>query len=83
MVAPPLVPQNPSQVCKLRKSFYGLKQAPWTWFEEFSIVLASLGFCSSDCDFALYRKTTPHRPIILYCNIDDMINVAEMVELKL
>jgi len=81
------VSQNPGDVFKLKNTLYGLKQAPRAWFEKFSIVIASVSFCSSDYDFALFLKTTLHDPIIQSLYVDDMIftgvDVDGIVELKL
>ncbi|GAA0146804.1 hypothetical protein LIER_36387 [Lithospermum erythrorhizon] len=35
MIQPPGFEQGTNQVCKLKKSLYGLKQSPWTW-EQYS-----------------------------------------------
>lgn len=48
----------PNYVCKLHKSFYGLKQAPQAWFERFTFHLLHLGFTMADsCSF--FNLTTP------------------------
>ncbi|CAJ2650750.1 unnamed protein product [Trifolium pratense] len=87
MVPPSGVSHNPGEVCKLKKALYGLKQAPRAWFEKFSAVIISLGFCSSDHDSALFVKTTSHGRIILSLYVDDMIITGDDVngidELKL
>ena len=35
---------DPSLVCRLRKSFYGLKQDPRAWYANMDNFLLSLGF---------------------------------------
>ncbi|WVZ13639.1 hypothetical protein V8G54_011205 [Vigna mungo] len=78
------VSHNPREVYKLRKTLYGLKQVPHTWFKKFYIVI---GFCSSDCNSALFIKTTSHNSIILSLYVDAIIiargDVYEISDLKL
>ena len=62
-----------SQVCRIRRAFYGLKQVPWAWFEKFSSVVAHQGFTSSphDTTFFVRRFFAGITLILLY--VDDMI----------
>jgi len=48
------------EVCELKKTLYGLKQDPQAWFEKFTTVIASFGFCSSDHDSTMFFRTTYH-----------------------
>lgn len=47
MQIPPGIPHKPNQVCRLRKSLYGLKQASRKWFEKLVSELISLGYKQS------------------------------------
>ena len=71
MVPPHGVSHNQGEVCKLKKALYDLKQAPRAWFEKFTTVITSIGFRSSDHDYALLVKTTYHGRILLSLYVDD------------
>ena len=56
MQPPPGYTHSGCQVCHFRRALYGLKLAPWTWFEKFSLVVAQQGFTSSPHDTALFIR---------------------------
>jgi len=39
-----MLPSSSFDVCKLRRSLYGLKHAPWACFEKFHITLLNFSF---------------------------------------
>jgi hypothetical protein len=47
-------------VCHLRRSFYGLKQAPQAWFQRFAPVITAAGFSTSAHDPTLFVHMSPH-----------------------
>lgn len=57
----------------MKKSIYGLKQAPKTWFSELSSWLTSYSFSTSNADLSLFimHIATVHMFTLVY--IDDMI----------
>ena len=72
---------HPTHVCKLKKSLYGLKHAPRTWFLRFTAYLHTLGFVSSKSDSSLFifRSSTATAYILLY--VDDIILTASTTTL--
>ena len=60
-------------VCKLVKSWYGLKQATKQWHEKFDNVMMLHGFKINECDKCVYVKVTEHGYVILCLYVDDML----------
>lgn len=62
-----------SQVCKLIKSLYGLKQASREWSYELSSQLQQFGFVQSENDNCLFVKNTKHSFTALFVYVDDVL----------
>ena len=64
---------NPSFVCKLKKSLYGLKQAHKAWYAKIDGFLLSLSFvrCKSDINF--YLKLILGYLMIILLYVDDLL----------
>jgi len=73
MIPPPGVSHKSSEVFKLQKATICLKQTPRAWFHKFSTVYVSLGFVSSNHNFALFVKKINAGCILLFLYVDDMI----------
>ena len=56
---------SPHDVCKLRRSLYGLKQASRAWFEKFRSTLLSFSFTQSQYDSSLFLHTSMPGIVIL------------------
>ena len=61
------------QVCRLRKSLYGLKQSPRVWFGRFTSFMKSIGYKQSNSDHTLFLKYNEDRITTLIVYVDDMI----------
>ena len=62
------------KVCKLKKSLYGLKQSPRTWFDKFTKAVKSKGYLQAQYDHTLFIKhSNDSRKAILTVYVDDII----------
>src|SRR6187200_855126 len=88
MVPPPGFSEDfkKDEVCKLKKSLYGLKQSPRAWFGRFTIAMKSYGFKQSNSDHTLFIKRKNKLVTCLIIYVDDMIitgnDEKEMTTLK-
>lgn len=64
---------DPSLVCKLKKSLYGLKQSSRQWFAKLTTELLHQGFDQSKNDYSLFIKRTPTSITIAAMYVDDII----------
>nr|GEY18059.1 putative reverse transcriptase, RNA-dependent DNA polymerase [Tanacetum cinerariifolium] len=64
---------NPREVCRLKKSLYGLKQSPRAWFGRFTLAMRKYGFKQSNSDHTLFLKWKGKLVTCLIIYVDDMI----------
>ena len=78
-------PGREHDVCKLKKSLYGLKQSPWCWNKALQEYLESIYFKQSTTDPCVYVRTAPTMTITAVY-VDDLILITkaeeEMQEVK-
>ena len=55
-----------------KKSLYGLKQEPRTWYGRIDSFLSSLGFTKSKVDSNLYYKVEDGNPVMLLLYVYDI-----------
>ncbi|KAM1845504.1 hypothetical protein ACFX13_019802 [Malus domestica] len=70
---PGLRRKGEKMVCRLNKSFYGLKQASRSWFHKFSAVIQRCGFQQSKGDYSLFTKVTCTSFTAVLIYVDDII----------
>ncbi|KAK4390220.1 Retrovirus-related Pol polyprotein from transposon RE2 [Sesamum angolense] len=66
----------PGQVCRLKKSLYGLKQASRQWNQEFTNKIKAYGFIQSSHDHCLFVKGSGLQLIALLVYVDDILVTA-------
>ncbi|XP_019105538.1 uncharacterized mitochondrial protein AtMg00810-like [Beta vulgaris subsp. vulgaris] len=64
---------KPGQVCKLKRSIYGLKQASRQWNLELTKFLLHLGFQQSKYDYSMFTLKTGDSYIIVVAYVDDLL----------
>ena len=71
-------PGKEKLVCKLKKSFYGLKQSPRCWNEKFCNHLKQLDFKQSGADPCVFICENKEKKLeIIAVYVDDLILIAE------
>jgi len=65
--------QTPNHVCLLKKSLYGLRQAPRAWFDKFSTFLLENGFVCSSTDPSLFIRRNGQDTVLLLLYVDDIV----------
>ena len=48
--------QTTRKVCRLKKSLYGLKQIPRTWFTRFRCAICNVGYKQSNGDHTMFYR---------------------------
>ena len=67
------VQNDSSLVFCLNKSIYGLKQAPWAWYDKMDNFIIAIGFSRCHSDPNVYTKKVGSHLIILILYVDDLI----------
>lgn len=65
-------------VCELRKSIYGLKQSPRTWYRRINGFFIDHGFQKSEQDHNVYVHNIFKLILLLY--VDDLVLIAPSME---
>ncbi|KAG8501038.1 hypothetical protein CXB51_003111 [Gossypium anomalum] len=84
---PPGFEESKGQVCKLKKSLYGLKQSPRAWFSRFAKAMTSRNYIQGQADHTMfYKHSKKGKCCILIVYVDDIIltgdDSSEIVRLK-
>lgn len=60
-------------MCRLKKSLYGLRQAPRNWFSKLSSTLKNLNFQQSLSDYSLFTHITVSTITLVLVYVDDLL----------
>ncbi|KAL9230729.1 hypothetical protein vseg_006043 [Gypsophila vaccaria] len=61
------------KVCRLKKSLYGLRQAPRCWFAKLTSALKSYGFTQSYYDYSLFSYSNGTVRLFILIYVDDLV----------
>lgn len=64
---------DPTLVCKLKKTLYGLKQSPRLWFHKLTSTLTQDGFLQSKADYSLSTRTAGNTITNILIYVDDLM----------
>ncbi|CAI7839607.1 unnamed protein product [Closterium sp. NIES-53] len=78
---PHTYPTNPPSVCKLKKSLYGIKQAPRLWQQHLNRKLTEVGFRQLPHDPGMYRLDDKGRYALLVAYVDDILYASSSTSL--
>ncbi len=68
--------KQPSSVCRLKKSLYGLKQSPRAWNTVLHEHLLKMGFRQATSDTCVYSYVSASSRLLLAVYVDDILLVA-------
>ncbi|CAI7806959.1 unnamed protein product [Closterium sp. NIES-53] len=72
MTQPPGYEDGTGRVCKLKRSIYGLQQAPRCWYQKLAAVL-EMGFRTSSSDESLFLKGEGEKLVLFLVYMDDIL----------
>ena len=67
---------KPNQVCKLKRSIYGLKQASRSWNIRFDETIKSFDFIKNVDEPCVYKKTSGSAIVFLVLYVDDILLIG-------
>jgi hypothetical protein len=62
-----------TKICKLSKAFYGLRQAPHTWYNKIDMFIQNQGLQRNEVDYNMYLYVEREKSLILILYVDDLL----------
>lgn len=79
--------QDEGKIAKLKKSLYGLKSSPKSWYKKFNDLMISLNFQRSENEYCIYVKVTEVSKVFVLIYVDDLLlagsDEAEITKIKI
>ena len=72
-------PTNAGKICKLQKSFYGLKQASRSQNIHFDEVVKGFGFIKNEKEACIYKKESGSSVAFLILYVDDILLIGNNI----
>lgn len=82
MCQPPGFHNNSSQVCRLNRALYGLKQSSRVWNKKLDAALKKFGFQQSELDPCVYYSFDKSNVLIVTIYVDDFIIFSNNSKMK-
>jgi hypothetical protein len=67
------IPSKEGKVLRLRKTLYGLRQAPRAWNAKLDSTLKEMGFEQSPHEVAIYRRGSRGKALLVGVYVDDLV----------
>ncbi|GJS63412.1 retrotransposon protein, putative, ty1-copia subclass [Tanacetum coccineum] len=71
--------KHPNQVCKLKRSIYGLKQASKQWNKRFANEIKKLDFTKNHDEPCVYMKASGNNVTFLILYVDDILIMGNII----
>jgi hypothetical protein len=65
--------ETKGKVCRLKKSLYGIKQSPRSWFGRFRNEICNVVFKQSNTDHTMFYKRNHDKVIVLIVYVDEIV----------
>ena len=72
-------PNSIGQVCRLKKTLYGLKQSRRQWYQKLVEIMMKLRLARCDIDQAVFLRRETGRLIIVLVHVDDCTIAATSI----